>query len=181
MFEPQSPSDQAMARQASPTTTIDLQGVAAFAAVVELLAKELGTTPGRMLGYLPNGPHFDELVGEIEMVSQGFQRKLTLLAKPGSPMTLRLQSSWNEGRGPDSVMSVTADFYLGATVEQVQPQGRALARHIEDLFAVLDRMVTLGFTGRLSGARISNAQLEAFEKQEAGNLVRPATPKTSSL
>jgi hypothetical protein len=179
MFEPQDPSDPTMMRQALPSTTIDLQGVASFAAVVELLAKELGTTPGRMLGHLPNGPAFEELVGEIEMVAQGFQRKLTLLAKPGSPLTLRLQSSWNEGRGPDSVMSVTADFYLGASVEQVQPQGRALARHIEDLFAVLDRMVTLGFSGRLSSARVSAAQLHAFEKQEAGNLVRPSTPKSS--
>jgi hypothetical protein len=180
MFDPQNPSDQAMTRQSLPSTTIDLQGVASFAAVVELLASELGTTPGRMLGHLPNGPSFDELIGEIEMAAQGFQRKLTLLAKPNSPLTVRLQSTWNEGRGPEHNMSVTADFYLGATVEQVQPQGRALARHIEDLFAVLDRMVTLGYSGRLSSARISPAQLQAFESREAGNLVRPSAPKSST-
>ena len=179
-FDPHSPEEQAPLRQASTVTTIDLQGVASFAAVVELLAKELGTTPGRMLGHLPNGPSFDELVGEIEMVAQGFQRKLTLLAKPGAPMTFRLQSTWNEGRGPEHNMSVTADFYLGATVEQIQPQGRALARHIEDLFAVLDRMVTLGFSGRLSSARVSPSQLQAFETKEAGNLVRPSSSRPSS-
>jgi hypothetical protein len=78
-------------------------------------------------------------------------------------------------------MSVTADFYLGASVEQIQPQGRALARHIEDLFAVLDRMVTLGYAGRLSSARVSAAQLNEFEKREAGNLVRPSTLKSSSI
>jgi hypothetical protein len=37
----------------SQGTTIDLQGVAAFARLVELLAQELGTNPGKMQGNLP--------------------------------------------------------------------------------------------------------------------------------
>ncbi len=53
------------------------------------------------------------------------------------------------------------------------PQGRALARHVEDGFALLDRMVTLGQSGRLSAMHISSAEIEKFEQSEAGNLVAP--------
>ena len=68
--------------------TIDLQGVASFASLVELLGQELGTMPGRIQGMLPSGPaSFEELVGEIRIFSQGFQRSLVLQAKPGSPLT----------------------------------------------------------------------------------------------
>ncbi|HEY9776908.1 MAG TPA: hypothetical protein V6C81_24300 [Planktothrix sp.] len=159
---------------APPAVTIDLQGVASFAALVELLAKELNTTPGRLVGNLPNGSSFNELVGEIDSVAQGFHRRLTLLARPNSPLTLRLQTSYREGRIQENVLTTTSDFYLNATVESILPQGRALARHIEELFTVMDRMVTLGHTGRLS-TNISAAQLEAFESSQ-GTLVTPSAP-----
>src|SRR5262249_49100608 len=126
--------------------TINLQGVASFASLVELLAQELGTAAGNMQGQLPNGPDaFDKLMGEIELNSQGFLRKLILVTQPGAPLTLRFQCAWNknpEEGNPEIVGGVTSDYYLGVTVEDILPQGRALARYIEDIFAVLDRMVT---------------------------------------
>lgn len=160
--------------------TIDLQGVAAFAGLVELLANELGTTPGRLLGHLPNGPVFNELVGEIDKNGQGYLRRITMVAKPGSPLTFRLQSAWNEKRNNDTMLGVTADFYVAASVEQIQPQGRALARHIEDLFAVLDRMVTLGQSVKLANVSISAADLQAFEASQS-SLVSPSSTKPQSF
>ncbi len=50
-------------RPAADAKTIDLQGVAAFASLVELLAQELGVTPGRIQGLLPNGPANIEEIG----------------------------------------------------------------------------------------------------------------------
>lgn len=167
--------------------TIDLQGVASFAGLVELLAQELGTTAGKMQGHLPTGPAtFNQLVGEIEYNSQGFQRKLTLITQPGSPLTLRFECSWSDGRrdqgkGEEFRPNIVADYYLGATVEQITPQGRALARYAEDIFAVLDRMVTLGQSSKLMNMQVSASQLEAFEQAEAGGLVRQFTPKNNSV
>ena len=165
--------------------TIDLQGVAAFAGLVELLAQELGTSPGRIQGLLPNGTTFEELVGEISTLSQGFERNVTLYAKPGAPLKLFFKCSWKGGHGleaetSNSVISgVEAHFFLDVSVEQIVPQGRALARHVEDCFALLDRMVTLGQSGKLSSMSISSAELEAFESSEAGNLIRPYWPNAS--
>src|SRR5277367_6670739 len=77
--------------------TIDLQGVASFAALVELLAHELGTAAVKIYGNIRTGAAFNQLVGEIEINNQGFQRKLTLFAHPGSPLTIRFKTVWNEG------------------------------------------------------------------------------------
>src|SRR5262249_31478095 len=88
--------------QASGTKKIDLQGVASFAALVELLAQELGTAAGKIHGNLPNGTSFNELVGEIEINNAGFNRKLILFAQPGSPLTLRFRTVWNEGQKSES-------------------------------------------------------------------------------
>ncbi len=53
--------------------TINLQGVAAFVGLVEVVAQELGTTAGRIEGLLPSGPNsFEELAGEIVLNGQGF-------------------------------------------------------------------------------------------------------------
>lgn len=161
-----------------PAKTIDLQGVASFAALVELLAQELGTTAGRMLGHLPNGPTFNELVGEIDLNGQGFVRKLTLLGGPGAPLTLRFQCAWNDERNPRTTISgITADYYLGVTIEQVLPQGRAMARYVEDVFAVLDRMVTLGHSSKLSSMNVSAAELQVFEHTQGSALVRPLSER----
>lgn len=147
--------------------TIDLQGVAAFASLVELLAQELGVSAGRMQGQLPTGPaSFEQLTGEIDLNNQGFSRKLSLITKPGQPLTLRFQTSWGAERSNIVAGSVVADYYLSATVEQIIPQGRALARYIEDIFAVQDRMVTLGHGAKLSSMNVSASQLEAFERSE---------------
>jgi hypothetical protein len=155
--------------------TINLKGVASFAALVELLSQELGTSPGKMQGQLPQGPDtFDKLMGELELNSQGFVRKLLLMTQPGAPLLLRFQCAWSKNLGEERteiVGGVTADYYLGVTVEDIVPQGRALARYIEDIFAVLDRMVTLGHSQKLSGMSIPISQLEAFEHSEAGGLV----------
>lgn len=154
--------------------TIDLQGVAAFAGLVETVAQELGATPGRIQGMLPSGPStFQELVGEIPLTSQGFHRVVTLITVPGEPLKLRLNSSWREGLTRDSqvVSGVDAQFILGAPVDRILPQARALARHIEEIFSVLDRMATLGQSSRLAAMSISEADLLRFETQE-GNLVR---------
>jgi hypothetical protein len=170
----------------SGTKKIDLQGVASFAAIVELLAQELGTTPGKIHG---NGTSFNELVGEIELNNQGFNRKLILFAQPGSPLTLRFRTVWNEGtrsdnkpretdEGDDS--GIIADYFLAATVEQILPQGRAMARYVEDIFAVLDRMVSLGQANRLASMSIPASTIEAFEQSEASNLVRSYAPKNNS-
>jgi len=170
--------------------TIDLQGVASFAALVELLASELGTESGKMHGNLPSGSAFNQLVGEIELNNKGFQRKLILFAQPGSPLTLRFKTIWNEGSIPDAPQpapevddenGLVADYFLNGTVEQILPQGRALARYIEDIFAVLDRMVSLGQNSRLSRVSLPASKIEAFEQAEAGNLVRSYAPKSHGL
>jgi len=162
----------------SQGTTIDLQGVAAFARLVELLAQELGTNPGKMQGNLPTGPAaFNQLIGEFELNNSGFNRKLTILSQPGSPLTLRFQSSHSEVRGDKGTipLQIVSDFYIAAAVEDVVPQGRALARYCEDIFTILDRMVTLGHSSKLQGMNVSAAEIEAFEYGEAGNLVRQST------
>ncbi len=167
-------------QKANPSAkTIDLQGVAAFVGLVELVAQELGTSPGRIQGLLPNGTSFEELVGEIVVMSQGFERTITLFAKPGSPLKMIFRVRWKGsqvGLEPDesSVISgIEAQVFLDSPVEHIVPQGRALARHVEDCFSLLDRMVTLGQSGRLSSMHISSAEIEKFEQSELGNLVAP--------
>jgi hypothetical protein len=162
---------------AQPGQTIDLQGVASFAALVELLAQELGTTAGKIHGNLPNGTSFNELVGEIELNNQGFQRRIVLFARPNTPLTIRFKTSWNEARKEADEAGIIADYFLGASVEKITPQGRALARYVEDIFAILDRMVSLGQTSKLQSMSVSNAALDAFEVSEAENLVRSRTAK----
>jgi hypothetical protein len=158
--------------------TIDLQGVASFAGLVELLAQELGTQAGRIQGLLPSGPaSFEELVGEISLNNQGFIRNLALVTKPGAPLKLRFQCQWRTGQPGEEVQmapnsGVEAHFFLDATVEQIVPQGRALARYIEDTFAIMDRMVTLGQANRLSTLSISAAEIAAFENSLEGALVQ---------
>ncbi len=164
--------------------TIDLQGVAAFAGLVEVLGQELGTTPGRIQGLLPNGPAtFEQLVGEILINSQGFQRSLILQAEPGSSLKLRFHCAWRDTMETDeagaTISGIEAHFFLDATVEQILPQGRALARYVEDVFGILDSMVTLGQSGRLSAMSVSASEIEAFEQNQAGNLVNNFSPKRS--
>ena len=165
--EPQSMSpDQSM-------KTIDLQGVAAFASLVEILAQELGVPAGLMQGQLPNGPDtFNQLIGEIDLNSQGFVRKLSLVSRPGAPLTMRFHTSWGVDRSANLAGGVNAEYQLSCAVEQVIPQGRALARYIEDIFAVQDRMVTLGHSSKLNAMNVSTAQIEAFEREQHGNLVQ---------
>jgi len=160
--------------------TIDLQGVAAFASLVELLAQELGVAAGRMQGQLPNGPDsFNQLLGEIDLNSQGFSRKLSLMAKPCTPLTLRFATKWGTERNANVAGGVTADYFLSATVEQIVPQGRALARYVEDIFAVQDRMVTLGYGNKLTGINVPASQLEAFERSEE-SMISTHIPKSDS-
>jgi hypothetical protein len=171
-------------RNLPPGKTIDLQGVASFAALVDLLAQELGTATGKMVGNLPNGPtSFNELVGEIDMNGQGFYRRLTVLAQPGCPITLRFQVAWNDGKTREAEQAVhggvTADYYLGVSVEQVMPQGRALARYIEDIFAVMDRMVTLGQSNKLAVMNVSAADLQAFENSDPDSLIQRHTGRAA--
>jgi hypothetical protein len=79
------------------------------------------------------------------------------------------------------ISGIEAHFFLDVPVETIGPQGRALARHVEDCFAVLDRMVTLGQSGKLSAMSISSAEIEAFEQSEAGNLVTNYAPRTGPV
>ena len=156
--------------------TIDLAGVASFASLVEILSQELGVPAGKMQGQLPNGPDaFNQLHGEIDLNSQGFQRKLSLICKPGAPLTMRFSTNWGSERSITG--GVTADYYLSASVEQIIPQGRALARYVEDIFSVQDRMVTLGHGNKLASMNVSASQLEAFERDQAGKLVSTHVPK----
>lgn len=164
----------------NPGQTIDLQGVAAFASLVETLAQELGTTAGKIHGHLPNGPSsFEQLVGEIQINTQGFNRTITLYTAPGQPLKLRIKTAWYNGivNEKAGINGIESQFILGATVDKITPQARALARHLEELFAVLDRMSTLGQSSRLSAMSISEAELAKFEQQENGNLVRSQTPR----
>ena len=160
----------------SPEKTIDLQGVASFASLVEVLAQELGTNPGKLQGQLPEGPDsFDKLSGELELNTKGFRRKITLYSQPGAPLTIRFQCAWvrdEMGEGADAVVGgVSADYYLGGTVDMILPQGRALARYVEDIFAVMDRMVTLGHSQKLASMSIPTSQIDAFEKTDDEPLV----------
>lgn len=152
--------------------TIDLQGVASFAALVDVLSQELGVPAGKMLGQLPNGPDtFNQLLGEIDINSHGFARKLTLTCAPGANLHLRFSTTWGGERSHLMTSGVNSEFILSASVEQVMPQARALARHIEDIFAVQDRMVTLGHSDKLGAAAVSVAQIEAFERQEGSAVI----------
>lgn len=170
--------------------TIDLQGVASFAALVELLAHELGTAAVKIYGNIRTGAAFNQLVGEIEINNQGFQRKLTLFAHPGLPITIRFKTVWNEGskieQNPahirhenDEDSGIVADYFLNSTVEQILPQGMALARHAEEIIKVLDGMVSIGQSTRISKISIPASTIQAFESAEATNLVRVNMPKQS--
>ena len=170
--------------------TIDLQGVASFAALVELLAHELGTAAVKIYGNIRTGAAFNQLVGEIEINNQGFQRKLTLFAHPGSPLTVRFKTVWNEGskierRGDNNKAEteedsgIVADYFLNASVEQILPQGMALARYAEEIIKILDGMVSLGQSTRLSKINIPASTIQAFESAESTNLVRVTGPKES--
>jgi len=132
-----------------------------------------------MQGNLPSGPAtFNQLIGEFELNNQGFQRKLTVLSQPGSPLTLRFQSSHGETRVQEkgaTPLQIVSDFYIAAAVEDIVPQGRALARYCEDIFTILDRMVTLGHSSKLQGMNVSAAEIEAFEYSESENLVRQSS------
>jgi len=168
--------------QSGAGQTIDLQGVASFVGLVELLAQELGTAPGRIQGMLPNGPAtFQELVGEISHNTQGFVRSVILLASPNAPLRLKFHCAWREAQKiaqeNGTISGVEAQFFLDATVEQICPQGRALARYVEDTFKVMESMVTLGQSGRHTSMSVSSAEIEAFELQEMGNLVSNNVPK----
>lgn len=181
------PNGQKPSASSGAAKTIDLQGVAAFVGLVELIAQELGTTPGRIQGLLPNGTSFEELVGEISLMSQGFERTVTLFAKPGSPLKMIFRCKWRgsqvglEANEDSYISGIEAHIFLDAPVETIVPQGRALARHVEDSFALLDRMVTLGQSGRLSSMSISSAEIEAFESSEAENLVRNYAPRSGPV
>jgi hypothetical protein len=161
--------------------TIDLQGVAAFASLVEILAQELGTTAGKIQGVLPNNPStFEHLTGEIQLNSQGFARVVRLFTAPGQPLKLRIATSWRDGLISEkaTISGVDSQIILGASVEKITPQARALARHLEELFSVLDRMATLGQGNRLSAMSISESEINKFENQESANLLREHTPRS---
>lgn len=182
MTMPEQPNGRAQEPVSTPGQTIDLQGVSAFVNLMELLAQELGSTAGKMLGNLPSGPNsFNELIGEIDLNSQGFFRKVTLFARPGSPLTMRFHVGWNDGRGNETkstIGGVTADYYLGITVAQVLPQARALARYTEDIFAVLDRMVTLGQSNKLAAMSVPVSELQAFEQREGDSVIKQHTERS---
>ena len=165
-----------------------MQGVASFAALVELLAHELGTAAVKIHGNIRTGAAFNQLVGEIEINNQGFQRKLILFAHPGSPLTIRFKTVWNEGSKIEQKLNnhkseteedsgIVADYFLNASVEQILPQGMALARYSEDIIKILDGMVSLGQSTRLSKINIPASTIQAFESAESVNLVRITGPK----
>lgn len=158
--------------------TIDLQGVAAFASLVETLATELGSVAGKIQGHLPSGASFEQLVGEIPVNTQGFNRSVTLYTAPGQPLKMRIYSAWRDGVIADkaAISGVESQMILGATVDKIAPQARALARHLEELFAVLDRLATLGQSSRLAAMSISEAELAKFEHQE-GDLLKSYSPR----
>ncbi|MBX9690593.1 MAG: hypothetical protein K2X27_28010 [Candidatus Obscuribacterales bacterium] len=164
--------------------TIDLQGVAAFASLVETLAQELGTSAGKIQGLLPNGPSsFEQLMGEITVNTQGFYRTVSLYTAPNQPLKMRIATTWRDGMMNDKVSGggIESQIVLGATVDKIAPQARALARHLEEAFAVLDRMATLGQSSRLSAMSISEAELAKFEQQEASTLVTNHVPRGSEI
>lgn len=172
------------ARPDSQAHTIDLQGVAAFAGLVETLAQELGSTAGKIQGLLPSGPSsFEQLVGEIQLNTQGYARSIMLFTAPGEPLKIRITTSWQTGIINDKagMSGIESQFILGSTVDKLMPQARALARHLEELFAVLDRMATLGQTSRLAGMSISESELAKFEQQESSTLVQVHNPRTDTV
>ena len=160
-------------------TTIDLQGVASFASLVETLAQELGTTAGKIQGLLPSGPNtFQQLVGEIVVNSQGFNRTVTLYTAPGEPLKMRIYTSLVNERS--AAGGIESQIILGASVDKIVPQARALARHLEEAFAVLDRMATLGQSSRMAAMSISESELAKFEQQEGASLVTTHVPRSTA-
>ncbi len=165
---------------ASAGQTIDLQGVASFASLVETLAQELGTTAGKIQGLLPNGPSsFEQLVGEIQVNSQGFVRTVQLFTATNQPLKLRVASVWRDGLVSEKTgnTGVESQMILGASADKIAPQARALARHLEELFSVLDRLATLG-QSRIGSMSISEAELARFEYQE-GEMLSSPKPRPS--
>lgn len=137
-------------------------------------------------GNIHTGAAFNQLVGEVDINNQGFQRKIILFGQPGSPLTVRFKTVWNEGskieerrsqNEPEEEGGIVADYFLTASVEQILPQGRALARYAEEIISILDSMVSLGQSNRLAKVAIPPSTLEAFESVEGGNLVRAYEPK----
>ena len=164
--------------------TIDLQGVAAFASLVETLAQELGTTAGKIQGLLPSGPStFQQLVGEIPVNTQGFNRTVSLYTAPGEPLKIKIATAWRDGLINEraTISGIESQIILGATVDKIAPQARALARHLEEAFSVLDRMATLGQSSRLAAMSISAAEIAKFEQQEASALVTSHVPRNSEI
>ena len=91
-----------------------------------------------------------------------------MFSEPGQALTIRFQCAWVKdelGDGAEAIVGgVTSDYYLGGTVDSILPQGRALARYVEDIFAVMDRMVTLGHSQKLASMNIPVSQIDAFEQ-----------------
>lgn len=163
---------------------IDLQGVAAFAGLVELLATELGSQANSIQGQLPDKPGpFQELVGSVELTRQGILKKIVLTTSGLQSVTIQLQCSLknvNNGTKPSSInlnnsdksYEVAASLEINKSVASILPQGRALARHLEDMFAILERMLALGQLSKVIGMSPSVSEIEAFELAENDNLVR---------
>lgn len=170
---------------ASGGHTIDLQGVAAFAGLVELLATELGTTAGKIQGHMPSGPaSLEQLVGEILVTSQGYYRHLTLLSCPNYPLRMRIFTSFRDPAQEASgtqPRAIEVQVVLGSPVEKILPQGRALARHVEELFAVVDKMLSLGISSKLAAMSISDADLARLEQQEGGSLIQSSYRQRSDV
>jgi hypothetical protein len=139
----------------SSSKTVSLQGVASFANLAELLAHALGTMPGKIHASIPVDPSsFNEMFAEIDKNDDQFVRRVTLLAKPGSPLTLRVHSATYHARKMDSLVGgAVVDLYPGVTVAQLVPQVNALAREIEAVFAVTDRLVAMKEHGKAPAPR----------------------------
>ncbi len=164
---------------------IDLQGVAAFASLVELLATELGAQASTIQGALPDTPGpFQQLVGHIELTRQGISKKIVLTNCEGKPLNIELQcslkdkniagSSKERENSPDKTKpyDVSCNITINKLVGNIVPQGRALARNLEDMFAILERMLAIGQNSKVLSMSPSANEIEAFELAEHGSLVK---------
>ena len=164
---------------------IDLQGVAAFASLVELLAGELGASSNSIKGALPDSRgSFEELVGFIELTRQGLSKKIIITSQEGRPINFELQCSLKDKNiagakqeienSPDKSKpyDVSCQIAINKFTNNIVPQGRALARNLEDLFAILERMLAIGQNNKVLAMSPSQSEIEAFENAQNGNLVK---------
>ena len=163
---------------------VDLQIVACFANLVELLANELGANSSDVKGALPTARNtFDELIGTIDITRHGLEKKLVVTSRVNEPLKLDLFCTVKDKNSLNSkvdskISPIPNSFDVSLTMQinkftkNILPQGRALARNIEDMYSILECMVAIGQDSRIISMSPTQEQIEAFELSNSDSLIQ---------